>query len=178
ARRCVSFERRGQITVAVAMAIPVAVPIAVAVAVRSVALQRGIAVARMLAGLVRGKRGTCHRLEKARETKPYFRRSRRLAPVAAAEDDVFHLVAPQALGALLAHHPRDRIGDVALAASVGADNRGHPLVERQLGAIGKRFEAVDFRTFKPHGTPSMRMAGARRSALRDGKRLKVGWEAT
>jgi hypothetical protein len=55
----------------------------------------------------------------------------------------FHLVAAQALGALLAHHPRDRVGDVALAAPVGPDDRRDALVERELGPIGKRFEAVD-----------------------------------
>src|SRR5207248_3070024 len=77
-------------------------------------------------------------------------RRRRLARVAAVEDHVFHLVAAQALGALLAHHPRDRIGHVALAAPVRADNRRDAFVEGELGPIGKRFEAVDLETFKTH----------------------------
>src|SRR6202011_2768927 len=86
----------------------------------------------------------------------------RLARVAGAEDDSFHLLAAQAFRALLAHHPRDGVGDVALAASVGADNRGHPLVEGQLGPVGKRFEAVDFKPFEAHDTHHGAVAGASR----------------
>ena len=36
----------------------------------------------------------------------------------------------QALRALLAHHPRDRVRDIALAAAVRAGDCGHALVER------------------------------------------------
>src|SRR5580765_7479168 len=56
-------------------------------------------------------------LPEAAETQPHFRGGRRLARVAAAEDDVLHPLAAQALGALFAHDPRDRVGDVALAAA-------------------------------------------------------------
>ena len=89
----------------------------------------------------------------AAEAKADFGSPGRLARVAAAEDDVFHLLAAQALGTLLAEHPRDRIGDVALAAPVGADNRRHPLVEGQFGAIGKGFEPGNLKAFEPHATP-------------------------
>src|SRR5204863_36380 len=60
--------------------------------------------------------------------------------VAAAEDYNLHLVAAKALGALLAEDPRDGFGDVALAAPVGADNRGDALVKRELRAVGEGFE--------------------------------------
>ncbi len=129
---------------AVAVAVAIPVPVAIAMAV---------------AGL--GERGAGDRLEKAAEPQPYFGGRRRLARVAAVEDHVFHLVAPQALGALFAHHPRDRIGHVALAAPVRADNRRHAFVEGELGPIGKRFEAVDLETFKTHvhTTRELQIAG-------------------
>ena len=60
-----------------------------------------------------------------------------LAGVAAAEDDVLHAVAAEALGALLAEDPHDGVGHVALAAPVGPDNRGDAAVERQLGPIAE-----------------------------------------
>ena len=46
------------------------------------------------------------------ETETHFRSAGGLARIGAAEDDVFHLVAAQALGALLAEYPRQRIGHV------------------------------------------------------------------
>ena len=42
----------------------------------------------------------------------------------AGEDDVLHLAAAQALGALLAEHPGDGVDDVGLARPVGADDGG------------------------------------------------------
>ena len=89
------------------------------------------------------ERGTREMSQHPTEPQTHLRRGRRLARVAAVEDDVFHALAAQALGALFAHHPRDRVGDVALAAPVGADNRRHPLVEGELGAVGERLESVD-----------------------------------
>src|SRR6185295_17676940 len=58
-----------------------------------------------------------------------------LARIAAAEDDVFHLVAAQTLGALLAHHPRDGVGDVALAAAVRSHDRSDATIESQFGTV-------------------------------------------
>jgi len=89
-------------------------------------------------------------VQKAAEPQPHFGGGRRLPRVAAAEDHVFHLVAAQALRALLAHHPRDGIGDIALAAAVRTDDRGHALIEGELGPIGERFEAVDFEALQAH----------------------------
>ena len=81
--------------------------------------------------------------EHAAEPQPDFRRSRRLPCVAAAEDDVFHPLAAQALGALLAHHPGDGVSDIALAAAVRPDNGRHAAIERQLGSIREGLEAVN-----------------------------------
>ena len=91
-----------------------------------------------------------HACRDAAEPQADFRRAGRLAGVAAAEDHVLHAVAAQALRALLAKHPGERVDDVALAAAVGADNGGDPVVEGQLGAIGKALEARDLETLKPH----------------------------
>ena len=71
----------------------------------------------------------------AAQPQPHFRGGRRLARVAALEDDVLHVLAAQALGALLAQHPGDRIDDVALAAAVGADDGGDASVEGELGPV-------------------------------------------
>ena len=49
----------------------------------------------------------------------------------AGEDDVLHLAAAQALGALLAEDPGDGVDDVGLARPVGADDGGDPGLEPQ-----------------------------------------------
>src|SRR4030095_3945007 len=74
----------------------------------------------------------------------------RLPGVAAVEDDVFHPLAAQALGALLAEHPGDSVDDVALAAAVRTDNCGDAVIEPELGAIGKALESVDVQLRQTH----------------------------
>ena len=85
------------------------------------------------------------------EPQPHLGRTRRLARVRAAEDDVLHPLAAQTLGALLAHDPGQGVGDIALAAPVRADDSRHSLIEGELGAIGKGLETGDFETFETHG---------------------------
>ena len=64
-----------------------------------------------------------------------------LAVAGAGEDNVFHASAAQGLGGLLAEHPRDGVGDVGLAAAVGADDGRHTVsVELEFGAVTKRLE--------------------------------------
>ncbi len=60
--------------------------------------------------------------------------------LAAREDELLHPAAAQRFGTLLTESPADRIDKIALAAAVRADHHGDPLVEFQLGSIGKRFE--------------------------------------
>ena len=127
------------------MSVPAVVPVAAAVPVG-----RLLAAVAIMA-VVGVERGTREMFQHPTEPQTHLRRGRRLARVAAVEDDVFHALAAQALGALFAHHPRDRVGDVALAAPVGADNRRHPLVEGELGAVGERLESVDLYSFEAHG---------------------------
>jgi hypothetical protein len=71
----------------------------------------------------------------AAEAQAHFGSGARFPRVTAAEDDVFHLLAAQALGALLAQDPRDGVGDVALAAAVRPDDRGDAAVEGKLRPI-------------------------------------------
>src|SRR5262249_4145265 len=112
--------------------VPVAVSVAVPVFVRVVPVQ--------VSAVVR------HFFHEAVEAQPHLGRRRRLPRVAAAEQHVFHPLAAQALRALLSHHPRDRVGHVALAAAIRTDDGGHAMVEGELRAIGERLEAVDFET--------------------------------
>ena len=51
------------------------------------------------------------------------------ALLGAVEDDVLHFRAAQRLGALLAEHPSDGVGDVRLAAAVRADDAGDAAVK-------------------------------------------------
>ncbi len=97
-----------------------------------------------------GERRPGHRLDHSAEAQTYLRGRGRLARIAAIEDDVFHLLATQALRALLTHHPGDGVGDVALAAAVRADDGGHALVEGKLRPVRKGLEAVYFKTFETH----------------------------
>jgi hypothetical protein len=60
------------------------------------------------------------------------------------------VLAAQALRALLAEHPGDRVDDIALAAPVGPDDGGHASVEGQFGPISEAFEAGDFETIQTH----------------------------
>ena len=69
------------------------------------------------------------------QTQSHFGGGARLPGVAAVEDHVFHLVAAEALGALLAEYPRDGIGHIALAAAIGTDDGRHALVEGQLRPV-------------------------------------------
>ena len=45
------------------------------------------------------------------------------------EDHVFHLAAAQSLGALLAHHPGERVDHIGLAGPIRPDHAGHALLE-------------------------------------------------
>ena len=67
----------------------------------------------------------------------------RLAALGAVEDDVLHDAAAQRLGALLAEHPGHRLGEIALAAAVGADDGGDAAGELHGDRIDERLEAGD-----------------------------------
>ena len=80
------------------------------------------------------------------------RRARR----GAREDDVLHLAAAQRLGALLPHHPRQRVDDVGLTRPVGSDNCGDARLETQSRRRGEGLEALQRQTLEVHGVPDYR----------------------
>ena len=79
-----------------------------------------------------------------------FRIADRLALVGAVENDVGHFAAAQRLGRLLAEHPADGVENVGFSATVGADDRGHALVEIENGFVGKGFEAEELEGLEMH----------------------------
>ena len=75
---------------------------------------------------------------------------RRLPGVGPLEDDVLHLAAAQRLGALFAQHPADGIGNVRLAASVRAHDRGDPRFEPESGRVREAFKAMELERLEIH----------------------------
>ena len=70
----------------------------------------------------------------------------RFAVASSCEDHVFHARAAQALGRLLAEHPRDGVGNVRLAAAVRSDDGGDALpVKLEFGAVTERLEAENLK---------------------------------
>ena len=65
----------------------------------------------------------------------------------AAENDIFHFGAPEALAALLAHDPADCVGNVGFTGAVGAHNGGDVLAKVQNCLIREGFEALDLQCF-------------------------------
>ena len=70
--------------------------------------------------------------------------------VAAGEDDVLHGGAADARGSLLAEHPHDGVGEVALAAAVRPDDDGDAGLEDQLGLPRERLEALHAQRAQVH----------------------------
>ena len=64
-----------------------------------------------------------------------------------AEDNVLHLCATEGLGALLAHDPKDRIGDIGFAGAVGADDGGDIIAKADQRLIREGLKALYFQAF-------------------------------
>jgi hypothetical protein len=90
----------------------------------------------------------------------------RRAAGGAGEDDVLHLAAAQALGALLAEDPGDGVDDVGLARAVGADDGGDPRLERRVVADAKDLKPLSVRLDKNRTPSSSPLAGSRRASGR------------
>ncbi|SCD40113.1 hypothetical protein GA0115251_106811 [Streptomyces sp. TverLS-915] len=93
----------------------------------------------------------------------------------AGEDDVLHLAAAQRFGALLAHHPRQRVHDVGLAGAVRPDDARDPRLEPQRRRGGEGFEPTQSHGLEVHAAGLYRPGSARRrpttrAARRDGGR--------
>ena len=80
----------------------------------------------------------------------------RRAAGGAGEDDVLHLAAAQRLGALLAHHPGQRVDDVGLAGAVGTDDAGDARLELEGRRGGEGLEPAEGQALQVHGEGSLR----------------------
>ena len=74
------------------------------------------------------------------------------AVAGAGEDDVLLLAGAEEAQALLAEHPADGIGDVALAGAVGADDGGDAGAELEGGLRGEALESLEREAFDVHGS--------------------------
>ena len=92
-----------------------------------------------------------HTRSHAAQLEANFRGTGGPACIAAAENEVFHPVAAQALGALLAEHPGERVNDIALAAAIRPDDGGDSGVEGQFRPIRKALEAGNLHALQSHG---------------------------
>src|SRR6185369_6877248 len=78
-----------------------------------------------------------------------FRHAARRTIARALEDDVLHLAAAQMLNALLAEDPCDRVGNIALAAAIRANDGGDSVSgEEYFGIVGEGFEPGNFEAFE------------------------------
>src|SRR5208282_176339 len=78
-----------------------------------------------------------------------FGHARGFAVAGSGEDYVFHTRATQRLRRLLAEHPGDGVGNIRLAAAVGADDGGHSVpVKLEFGAVAERLEAENLKPFQ------------------------------
>ncbi len=80
------------------------------------------------------------------------------APAGTGEDDILHLAAAQRLGALLAHHPGERVDDVGLAGAVRPDHAGDAGLEAQGGGGGEGLEPAQRQTLQVHAPLSSPLA--------------------
>ena len=69
------------------------------------------------------------------------------------EDDVFHRLPAQLLGALLAEYPQHGVGHVGLAGAVRPDDDGHARLQLEDRTVRKRLEALEYKRFEIHGCP-------------------------
>ena len=76
----------------------------------------------------------------------------RPARLSAGENDILHARTAQGLDTLLPQHPTDGVCDIGLATAIGTDDRCHPGVEVNHGALRKGFETLDLQCFQMHGS--------------------------
>ena len=86
----------------------------------------------------------------AAERERHFAHAHRFAAVRAVENHVCHFAAAQRLGRLLAEHPADGIGDIGLAAAIGADDGGDTGLEVQRGFVREGLKAEKRQIFEIH----------------------------
>ena len=88
-----------------------------------------------------------------------LREAHRAALLGAAEDDVLHFRAAKGLGALFAHDPADRIGNIGFSRAVRPDDGGDIVTELQDRLVREGLEALDLQRFQIHAATSSFRAG-------------------
>ena len=88
-----------------------------------------------------------------------LREAHSAALLGAAEDDVLHFRAAQGLGALFAHDPADRIGNIGFSRAVGPDDGGDVVAKLQDRLVREGLEALDLQRFQIHAATSSFRAG-------------------
>ena len=78
----------------------------------------------------------------------------RFPALGAGKDHVVGSAGPEGSVRLLAEHPADGIGHVALAAAVGPDDRGHAGLEDEPGRLGEALEAVELELLQAGHAPT------------------------
>ena len=73
--------------------------------------------------------------------------AQRLSVLCAGKDDILHTPATELLYPLFSENPAYRIGNVALAAAVWADDTGYSVVEVEFDFVGKRLKALYLNAF-------------------------------
>ena len=90
----------------------------------------------------------------------------------AVEDHVFHAAAAHRRGAIFPHHPAQSLQKVRLAAAIGADHAGQPLMNHQIRGVDKAFEAVQPQFGQTHRYLTSRKARCSRPALPESTQLR------
>ena len=73
-----------------------------------------------------------------------FRETNGATLLSTAEDHVLHLGAAEGLGALLAHDPQDRIGNIRFTGAVGTDNGSDVIAKANQSLVRERLESLYF----------------------------------
>ena len=68
----------------------------------------------------------------------------------AGKDHVFHAAAAHRRGPVFAHDPAQGFQQVRLAAAIGADHAGQPLVDHQIRGVDEAFETIEPKSRKAH----------------------------
>ena len=71
----------------------------------------------------------------------------------AGENHIFHAAAAQRFGAGFAHHPAYRFQEIALAAAIGPDDPGQPLLNAQLCRFNEALESGQLEPLDLHRLP-------------------------
>ena len=77
----------------------------------------------------------------------HFGHAHRHRFLTAVENNILHFFSAQYFHPLFAHHPAERIDDIALAAAVRSHHTGYSIGNIEVHLISKRFKPRNFKLF-------------------------------